>query len=54
MKYYYTHKDAMSVARKFRFRVKNQMQRTDSDSDMRRDYERLRCAFREHFPCRGV
>jgi len=24
------------------------------ESDKRRDYERLWCAFREHFPCRGV
>jgi len=41
MTYYYTHKGAMRVARKFRFRVKNQLQRTDSDSDMRRDYGAL-------------
>jgi len=24
------------------------------ESDVRRGHERLRCAFREHFPCRGV
>jgi hypothetical protein len=54
MKYYYTHRSAMRVARKYCYRVKNQVKRTDSGSDVRRGYERLRCAFREHFPCRGV